>query len=61
MEKGGTRRPLRHDLKRRRTLKSRSALLKQYGTYACFGSFFLLIGYAINKKLLNPPEYESKE
>ena len=57
----GENRPLRHDLSRRRTLKSRSVLLKQYGVYTVTLCFFGMVGYTINKKLLNPPEYESKE
>ena len=53
--------PLRHDLHRRRTLKSRSVLLRQYGVYTTAACVIAMICYTINKKLLNPPEFESEE
>ena len=55
------RKPLRHDLQRRRVLKSRKALLLQYGFYTTTACVLGMVGYTINKKFLNPPEFESEE
>ena len=55
------RRPLRHDIQRRRTLKAKHVLLRQYGVYTLSTMFFFFAVYSLNKKFLNPPEYESKE
>ena len=60
MNSGGNK-PLRHDLGRRRTLKSRYVLLRQYGVYVVTACFLGMVGFTINKKFFNPPEFESKE
>jgi|TARA_B110000285_G_C14861929_1_gene484964 hypothetical protein len=52
---------IRHDLGRRRTLKKKSELLKQYGMRALFMAYALFGAAMLNKHILNPPEYSSEE
>lgn len=52
--------PVKHDLQRRRTLKHKSVLLKQYGVYALTLSYATFCGYCLHK-WLNPPEYKTQE
>ena len=42
-------------------MKSKHVLLRQYGTYTVGACFLGFIGYTINKKVFNPPEFQSKE
>ena len=56
-----TAKPLRHDLNRRRTLKRKHLLLKEYGIRMLTVCYFGFGAFAINKYFLNPPEYASKE
>ena len=55
--KGGV---ARHDLSRRRTLKKKSVLLKQYSLYFLATLSFGFVVHLVNKKI-NPVEYRSAE
>ena len=50
----------RHTLTRRRTLKKKSVLLKQYGFRSIVAIVGLLGIHMINKRI-NPPEFKSQE
>ena len=56
----GTRTLIKHDLTRRRTLKHRSVLLKQYGIYALSLTYLGFGVYFVNK-WVNPPEFKTQE
>lgn len=50
----------RHTLTRRRTLKKKHVLLRQYGFYCLVFSSFAYGVHFINRRL-NPPEFQSTE
>ena len=52
--------PIKHDLTRRRTLKHKSLLLRQYGVYALTGCY-LAFGLHCLHKFMYPPEYKTEE
>lgn len=51
---------VRHDLGKRRILKRRSELLKQYGMYTLLGGYACFGLYSLNKWMY-PKEYTSEE
>jgi hypothetical protein len=51
---------VKHSLERRRTLKHKSVLLKQYGVYALTGTY-IVFGIYVAHKWMNPPEYKTEE
>ena len=52
--------PVRHDIQKRRTLKHKSVLLKQYGVYALSSSFALFCAWSWYRQM-QPPEYHTEE
>ena len=51
---------VRHDLTRRRTLKRKSELLRQYGIWTLVGCYGMLGAYWFNR-WMHPREYTSEE
>ena len=51
---------VKHSLERRRTLKHKNVLLKQYGVWA-LSCTYLLFGIYQAHKWMNPPEYRTEE
>ena len=52
--------PVKHDLSKRRTLKHKSVLLKQYGVYALSAAYAMLATYWF-VRWVSPPEYKTEE
>ena len=52
--------PIRHDIQKRRTLKHKSVLLKQYGVYALSASFVAFCGWSWYRHM-QPPEFHTEE